>query len=203
MSISQRGKRMVDVGTNNGWSSTHTLIIKYHKMLITPSSRLLQGNSMASQPTVNKSLSLPRYPPMPHPCLVLVTLWWCRVTFSLPLLSCSVIIATMTVHPYVTSQRPQAHLRPECQKSRHSLVIELWGKMVLTFTHHSGGNSELILCLWYTLLLESVAHGVLKKPKHQQTENIDLWRCGNRFPKLALKRHKTDPLIGSSNWHAA
>jgi hypothetical protein len=24
---------------------------------------------------------------------------------------------------------------------------------------------------------------------------IELWRCGNHFPKLAFKRHETDPLL--------
>ena len=26
---------------------------------------------------------------------------------------------------------------------------------------------------------------------------IELWRCGNHFPKLAFKRHETDPLLSS------
>jgi len=29
-------------------------------------------------------------------------------------------------------------------------------------------------------------------------KKIELWLCGNHFPKLALKRHETDPLLTSS-----
>ena len=32
---------------------------------------------------------------------------------------------------------------------------------------------------------------------------IKLWRCGNHFPKLAFKRHATDPLLSSSKQQAA
>ena len=30
------------------------------------------------------------------------------------------------------------------------------------------------------------------------TEKIELWHCGKHFPKLAFKRHETDPLLSSS-----
>jgi hypothetical protein len=32
---------------------------------------------------------------------------------------------------------------------------------------------------------------------------IELWRCGNHFLNLALKRHETDPLLSSSKQQAA
>jgi hypothetical protein len=34
-------------------------------------------------------------------------------------------------------------------------------------------------------------------------KKIELWRCGNHFPKLVLKRNETDPLLSSSKQQAA
>jgi hypothetical protein len=34
-------------------------------------------------------------------------------------------------------------------------------------------------------------------------EKIELWRCGNHFLKLELKRHETDPLLSSSKQQAS
>ena len=61
-----------------------------------------------------------------------------------------------------------------------------------------------------TLYATENHHGASIHPLPQRTpwssilvSTIELWRCGNRFPELAFKRHKTDPVLSSLKQKAA